>query len=292
MWYYINSKKLIIEIDNGAILMLIPSFENETLYRTLTLFVKDIRAILNRKLRSIYLYGSALQNDLSPGYGDLDFLVVIGEDLSQNEIELLNKQRVDYRTSPPIRTVDRQISNLYTDMLEGAFLTINMLSGGKGRGLWWGTKSESVWTENQLDLFTLYTIREQSILLYGEPHQDNIPSYSREEFISFLKEYATCMRKYGKGNSLHSVDWLLLASKFIAWWQEGIILSKSQAADWGLLHLSGGWKANLQRCKKLRKDPSMATLLEYSEWLSNLEPAIIEASHDLDRILEKSDPLK
>lgn len=30
----------------------------------------------------------------------------------------------------------------------------------------------------------------------------------------------------------------------------------------------------------------MVTRLEYSEWLSNLEPAIIEASHDLDRVLE------
>lgn len=171
-------------------------------------------------------------------------------------------------------------------MLEDAFLTINMLNGEKGSGLWWGTKRESVWTENKLDLFTLYTIKEQSILLYGESHLDNIPSYSKEEFISFFMEYAKCMRKFGKGNSLHSVDWLLLASKFIAWWQEGVILSKSQAADWGLLHLSSGWKENLKRCKELRKDPSMVTRLEYSEWLSNLEPAIIEASHDLDRVLE------
>ncbi|OME65757.1 hypothetical protein BSK65_23500 [Paenibacillus odorifer] len=147
-----------------------------------------------------------------------------------------------------------------------------MLNGEKGSGLWWGTKRESVWTENQLDLFTLnqldlftlYTIKEQSILLYGESHLDNIPSYSKEEFISFFMEYAKCMRKFGKGNSLYSVDWLLLASKFIAWWQEGVILSKSHAADWGLLHLSSGWKENLKRCKELRKDPSMVTRLEYS----------------------------
>ncbi|GIP21263.1 hypothetical protein [Paenibacillus sp. J22TS3] len=266
--------------------MFIPSFEDETLDRTLSLFVNDIQLILNMKLQSIYLYGSALHNDLSPGYGDLDFLVLIGEDLNQNEIELLNNLRAVYRSSPLRITVGNQKPNLYTDMLEGAFLTVNMLNGRKGCGLWWGTMRETIWMENQLDIFTQYTIKEQSILLYGEPQQDNIPSYSREEFIIFLKEYATCMRMYGKGNSLHSVDWLLLASKFIAWWQEGNILSKSQAADWGYLHLNGRWKENLKRCKKLRKDPSMVTLLEYSEWLSNLGPAIIEASHDLDRILE------
>ncbi|OKP91526.1 hypothetical protein A3842_02790 [Paenibacillus sp. P3E] len=267
--------------------MLTQSFEDEILERTLSIFVDDIRAILDRKLRSIYLYGSAIHNDLSPGYGDLDFLVIIGEDLSPDEIELLNKQRSNYRSSLLRRSADKQILSLYTDMLEGAFLTINMLSGETGSGLWWGTKSESVWTENQLDLFTLYTIKEQSILLYGESHLDQIPSFSKEEFISFFKEYAMCMRKFGKGNSLHSIDWLLLASKFIAWWEEGVVLSKSQAADWGISHLSGGWKENLKRCKELRKNPSMATHLEYSEWLSNLEPAIIEASYDLDRALER-----
>lgn len=167
--------------------MFIQSFEDEILEQSLSIFVKDMRAILNRKLRSIYLYGSAIHNDLSPGYGDLDFLVVIGEDLSQNEIEFLNKQRSNYRSSLLRRSVDRQIPNLYIDMLEGAFLTINMLSGEKGSGLWWGTKRESDWTENQLDLFTMHTIKEQSILLYGESHLDNIPSYSKEEFISFLR---------------------------------------------------------------------------------------------------------
>lgn len=174
-------------------------------------------------------------------------------------------------------------------MLEGAFLTVNILNGGKGCGLWWGTKRETIWTENQLDLFTLYTIREQSILLYGESQQNDMPSYPREELMVFLKEYAMCMRKYGKGNSLYSVDWLLLASKFIAWWREGTILSKSQAADWGLLHLSCGWKENLMRCKQLRKEPALLTQQDYSEWLSNLEPAIIEASYDLDRTLETSE---
>lgn len=256
---------------------MIPTFEDQTLNRTLFLFVNDLRDILNTKLLSIYLYGSALYNDLSPGYGDLDFLVLIGEDLNPNEIELLIKLRALYRSSSLI---------LYTDMLEGAFLTVNILNGGKGCGLWWGTRRESIWTENQLDLFTLYTIREQSILLYGEPQQNDLPSYSREELMIFLKEYAMCMREYGKGNSLYSVDWLLLASKFIAWWREGAILSKSQAADWGLLHLSGDWKENLMRCKQLRKDLTLLTQQDYSEWLSNLEPAIIEASYDLDRTLE------
>lgn len=214
---------------------MIPPFEDQTLNRTLSLFVNDLRDILNTKLLSICLYGSALYNDLSPGYGDLDFIVFIGEDLNPNEIELLVKLRAFYRSS--------RSSNLYT-------------------------------------------IREQSILLYGESQQNDMPSYSREELMIFLKEYAMCMRKYGKGTSLHSVDWLLLASKFIAWWRQGTILSKSQAADWGLIHLSGGWKEKLMRCKQLRKDPALLTQQDYSEWLSNLEPAIVEASYDLDRALE------
>jgi hypothetical protein len=68
------------------------------------------------------------------------------------------------------------------------------------------------------------------------------------------------MRKFGKGNSLHSIDWLLLASKFIAWWQEGVILSKSHAADWGLLHLNSGWKEtvfplSIHRMRVMKETP-------------------------------------
>lgn len=139
---YITMETLLkIEIQNGAIELFIQSFEDETLEQSLSMFVEDMRIILNRKLRSIYLYGSAIHNDLSPGYGDLDFLVVIEEELSQNEIELLNKQRSNYRSSLLRRSDDRQIPNLYTNMLEGAFLTINMLSGEKGQRLMVGNKA-------------------------------------------------------------------------------------------------------------------------------------------------------
>lgn len=62
-----------------------------------------------------------------------------------------------------------------------------------------GTKRESVWTENQLDLFTLYTIKEQSILLYGESHLDNIPSYSKEEFISFFRNMPSACGSLARG---------------------------------------------------------------------------------------------
>jgi predicted nucleotidyltransferase len=49
---------------------------------TLEVFLRVIDDKLGVNLISVILYGSVLYDDLSPGYGDLDFLEIISEDLS------------------------------------------------------------------------------------------------------------------------------------------------------------------------------------------------------------------
>lgn len=248
-------------------------FKDEKLQETLRIFIQDLRTILGGKLTSLYIYGSSLHNDLSPGYGDLDFLVILSENLNMDEITRLNEQRVIYRNT---------LEDLYTDMLEGAFLPYQLIFGGSGQALWWGTKGERIWDKNQLDIFTMYSIKQQGLLIYGEL-QDQFPEISNEEIKQFLVQFSFCMKEHGKGGSLHSIDWLLLTAKFIGWLREGVIFSKSEAADWGLKHLTSDWTEHLLKCKELRKEPTKVDTPEYTSWLTNLESTIFEASKDLDR---------
>lgn len=258
---------------------MIKDFQDEKLNQTLSLFLKDMQLILNGQLISVYIYGSALYNDLCPGYGDLDFLVILRNDLASCEVEKLIKQRIFYRTEYP---------DLYNYMLEGAFLPLRLIQGETGRALWWGTKGEKVWEENQLDKFTMYTIKNHGLLLFGESQYHMLPVISKEEINQFLIDFVSCMREHGKGGSIHSIDWLLLTSKFMCWLSSGEILSKSQAADWGLKHLKNSWKEHLLKSKELRKDTSKVRMPEYSEWLNKLDSVIIEASNDLDEQLRES----
>ncbi|MNV72285.1 hypothetical protein D3C71_1653620 [compost metagenome] len=153
--------------------------------------------------------------------------------------------------------------------------------------MWWGTKGEKVWSNNQLDLFSMHTINNQGLLLFGELENDVIPEIMNDEIIRFLMDFSLCMKKYGKGGNLHSIDWILLTAKFIGWLKEGKIFSKSQAADWGLQNLKSNWKQHLQKAKELRKDPSKVKSSEYIEWINNLDTVIIEASKDLDMDLNE-----
>lgn len=252
---------------------------DEKINQTLSLFISNIQQILGGNLIGVYLYGSALHNDLCPGYGDLDFLVILRNDLTTIEIEKLINQRMVYRTEYP---------DLYTHMLEGAFLPLHILQGGTGQALWWGTKNEKIWKENQLDTFTMYTIKKQGLLLFGDSQNHQIPEITKEEIKQFLIDFVSCMKEHGKGGSLHSIDWLLLTARFICWLSEGVIVSKSQAADWGIKHLQNGWKDHLLYSKELRKDITKLRLPEYSAWLNKLDSVIIEASNDLDKQLRES----
>lgn len=254
----------------------INQFRDRRISYTFSEFIQDLKHILHENIVSVYTYGSVLSDDLCPGYGDLDFLVIVKQNLSNQEMEKLIEQRVSYRN---------EYISPYFRMLEDAFLPQAFLCRENGTGLWWGTKGERLWTENQLDPFTMYTLRKQGLLIYGEPQHHLFPDLSRETMVSFLHDFLICMRTYGKGGSLHSIDWLLLTAKFMCWFKEGEIVSKSQAADWGLQHIKGQWKEQLPLAKELRKYPEKIKQAEYASWISNLGPVIREAAVEFEKLL-------
>lgn len=261
----------------GKIQLIKADIQDVEISHTLSEFVQDLQHILQENVVSVYTYGSVLYDDLCPGYGDLDFLVVLKQNLTNQEIEKLIMQRISYKN---------EYTSPYFGMLEGAFLPQALLCRENGVGLWWGTKSERIWTVNQLDTFTMYTLRKQGLLIYGESQHHLFPDISREEINTFLDNFMISMRTYGKGGSLHSIDWLLLTAKFMCWYEEGEIVSKSQAADWGLKHIKGPWKEQLPLAKELRKDPEKIKQAEYTSWINSLGPVILEATIDFEKLLQ------
>lgn len=58
-------------------MLLAHAFAEPELNLTLGIFLRAAREILVDRFASVLLYGSILFDDLAPGYGDLDFLVVV-----------------------------------------------------------------------------------------------------------------------------------------------------------------------------------------------------------------------
>lgn len=131
-------------------------FDKAELDSTLELFLRMLGDFFGDNLVSVVLYGSICFDDLAPGYGDLDFLAVVKDDLSDE----IREQLVELRK--PLRGGH----GVFAKMIEGAFLPRRMLDPAvKGKAFWWGTSGEKAWEKNALGPFVLHVIRERGLVI-------------------------------------------------------------------------------------------------------------------------------
>lgn len=238
-----------------------------------------MRGILGQRLLSLLLYGSAVFGDLAPGYGDLDFLVIIDGNLAEHECRKL----IDLRQ--PMRDGRHGV---LAAMLEGAFLPRHMLDPSRtGTACWWGTSGERVWDRNDLGWLALHAICERSVVVWGEDIRREIPVASRQALLDDVRTACQTMRQHGRGGSLHSVDWLLTAARLLLWLREGRLSSKSEAAEWGYLYARGEWRNLLPRAKQIRLDPALARSPATQAWLKVLTGPIQEAREEVEHELAR-----
>jgi hypothetical protein len=251
----------------------------DDLDQTLDLFLEMLCNFFGRRLTSILLYGSVVFGDLAPGYGDLDFLAVIDDDLTDQECRGLIELR------KPLR--DGTYGILAT-MLEGAFLPRAMLAPRcSGTAFSWGTSGERTWVQNQLGWLTLDMIRKHSTVVWGEDIRHEIPVAGQEVLLDAVWMACQTIRQHGRGGGLHSVDWLLTAARLLLWLQEGRFSSKSEAAEWGSLHATGEWHNLLSRARQIRLNPQMASSASTQAWLKALTEPIQEACTEVEQALAR-----
>lgn len=259
--------------------LLLHKFDDPQLNLTLELFLRMIRDFFKERLVSVVLYGAVTFDDLAPGYGDLDFLAVIDDNLSDE----MGRQLVELRK--PLRSGKY---GTLSKMIEGAFLPRQMLNPVKGgKAFWWGTSSERPWKSNQLGWLVLHVIRERGVVIWGEDIRHEIPVASREALIEDVRMACESTRRHAPGfiGRLHSVDFLLTAARLLLWLKEGRLSSKSEAADWGFTHAKGSWRQLLPQAKRMRLNPSTADSTEAKQWLNTLSTSIIEACKEVEHEL-------
>ena len=259
--------------------MLTHRFADLQLNLALESFLNLVAGPFGERLVSMVLYGSIVSDDLAPGYGDLDFLVVVDGDLS----DAVCQQLTDLRK--PLR--DGQYGVIGT-MVEGAFLPRRMLNpANRGCACWWGTSGERVWRGNELGWLTLHAIREHGIVIWGQDIRCEIPIVEREQLLDEVRRTCRSMEEYGQGGTLHSVDWLLTAARALLLLREGRLSSKSEAADWACQHAEGDWREWLPRAKQLRLSPWLMDSADWRRWLDGLAVPIGEACEELRQELTR-----
>ena len=236
-----------------------------------------LRDFFGQRLVSVLLYGSVVFDDLAPGYGDLDFLAIIGSDLTEQECRRLIELR---------KPLCDGTHGILAAMLEGAFLPRAMLDPSRpGKALWWGTNSERIWNRNELGWLALHAIRECGTVIWGEDIRHEIPVASQDALLDDVRMACQSIRQHGRGGSLHAVDWLLTAARLLLWLREGRLSSKSQAAEWGYLYARGEWRSLLPKARQIRLNPTITRSTDAQAWLKALTEPIQEACAEIEREL-------
>ena len=224
------------------------TFPEPQLNLTLELFLRVVEGYFQGRLVSVVLFGSIVFDDLAPGYGDLDFLAVTEEDLSESVCRQLAELRV------PLRSGEYGV---YASMIEGAFLPRHMIDpANSGEAAWWGTSGERQWQHNKLGWFSHQCIRDRGIVIWGEDLRHEVPVATREGLLRDVWGVSQSIRQHGRGGGRHSVDWLLSAARALLWLREGRLSSKSEAANWGYGHARGSWRNLLLPSERDPAEPS------------------------------------
>ena len=240
-------------------------FSETQLNDALLLFVTSLCEIADEQMIAVMLSGSILFDDLAPGYGDLDFLVVMKDEVTEHLVEQFALLRERLRST----------QNIYLDMLEGDFITRRMLQPDQQDViLSWGSRGEHARIGQLPRGFAVHLLREKGQVLWGHDIRCEIPPVTFYELLADAEHLCRSMRRYGRGGTLHAIDWLFTVARLLYWITEGDIGSKTQAADWGTVHASGSWKYHLQRAKELRACPAQYAMPETRQWLGELTEPI------------------
>ena len=154
----------------------------DIVHKTLEQFDYDLGNILKEKYLDIILYGSSVSDNFEPNRGDIDFIVVLRDNLNDDEINSIFELHDIYRS--------KQYSNLEYQ-LEGLYYLKNVLQKpeieftgcyiGSTRTGW---KKVTSFLNNCFDLINIknsgITLRNNNFLIY-EPTKMEIIQYVNNE---------------------------------------------------------------------------------------------------------------
>jgi len=203
------------------------------MHPVITALKTQLPALLGTELVGIYVYGSLVWGDFDPDISDIDTLVVLAGDVNEKLFQQLDGFH---------QTLDAQFPD-WAGRIELAYIAVTALQTFKTQrspisvispGEPFNTKDAGLdW------LINWYTIRAQSVVVYGPAAQTIIPDITVEEFRTGVRnqidEWIDWVM-YTRESRPSQAYVILTMCRALYAVQSGLQTSKIQAADWALLH--------------------------------------------------------
>lgn len=229
-----------------------------------------IRTILGDRLVGLYLYGSLVTEDFTPGVSDADLLAVTRGDVTNDDLDQLRIMHADLARRFPdwddrIEVAYLSAHGLRTFRTERSPLTI--ISPGEPLHRVWAGED---W------LMNWYFVRAGGVALYGQPPDALIPAISLDEFITAVRKHADDWgRVIETRRSIKEQSYAILTlCRALYSHRFGKPVSKERATAWAIGAMPE-WSDLIERAWLWRSDPQPEDLPEivYPETLRFINDA-------------------
>lgn len=218
--------------------------------KSIEVMTREIAEILCGCSPSIYLYGSVVMDDFKLGWSDIDFICLTEKKLSSSQAESLVMLRQ--------KLLEKEPDNKYYRSFEGGILSLSgFLSGEPDTVVYWGTSGQRITDKFHFDSFSVYELKENGELIYGNDIRSSIPLPTFDDLKKDVMHHYESIREFAhlSGQSLYSYGWLLDISRCIYTLRTGKIIAKTAAGVWALDNGLCPVPEALSRALKVRCSP-------------------------------------
>ncbi len=241
-----------------------------------------VQDILEGKMHSAWLYGSAALDDFRLGWSDIDVLILAREEITQSQARAL----VGLRQA----LTDGESGNPYYRAFEGVIAAADEYRAGAfTRLVYWGTTGQKITARYQPDAFARLELATVGRCVAGAADRSLFTAPSKEEIIAVVRGHYEAIRQFAvqTDGRLYSCGWLLDIARCVHTLRCGGVTAKTKAGQWALetgLFPDG---APLEKTLEIRQNP-----LRYKDredvkaWLRGLGPTVQQYADVMEKELE------
>lgn len=217
-------------------------------------FSNKLNQIFDSNLLSVILFGSAVLGDFRPGEGDLDFMVITRNDISDMDCQEI------FDMHDLIRSGEM---GLLAAQLEGTYYPLSIAKDPRNavaKGCYVGTGRRG-WkpiNSNCNSMADYAIIRQHGVTCYGEEIQNRIYNPSRQELLDEIRQ--NLERNIENTSKFNSIGYALAmyhwAPRALCYVVTNELVSKRKAAEWYRSQFPDtDWAAMVSIAKDIRHCP-------------------------------------
>ncbi len=244
-------------------------------------FAEHAGRILKENLAGVYLHGSAAMGCYHPKKSDLDFIVVVKENMTEAEKRAFMDGVIRLDAAGPAKGIEMSI--VLREVCDPfVYPTPFILHYSRGHTDWYRRDPEDYIRKmngTDRDLAAHFTvIRNRGRCLCGLPVQEVFGNVPEEDYLDALWYDISGAAEEITENPMYII---LNLSRVLAWLRERTILSKQEGGAWGLNHLPAQFHPVLRS--------AMREYTEETEVQYEPDPAGRYAAYMLERIRAEAD---